>query len=196
MPSLKFQSNKRSEVLNTLYLLCSGLLLGLLVGGGVLLFMDGSNNPLAAILDRRREGPVVNKNVLSFELDTLSGEPLSVKDYHGKYVILNFWATWCGPCRFEMPALQNVFSENQSEVKVVAVNFNENPETVRAFVDELKLTFDVVLDPGAVVQEMYQVHSYPTTYFIDKEGIIYARHIGVLSESQILQNLSDMGLNK
>ena len=124
-----------------------------------------------------------------FRLKNLHGETLDLDDAQGKIVILNFWATWCGPCRVEMPHFQ-ALHENRDDVAVMAVNFDESPEKVEAFVTELDLTFDILLDPGAKVQEQYQIRGYPTTYILDETGTIQVVHIGVLTEKQITDYLA------
>lgn len=136
----------------------------------------------------------VDAPALDFELISLTGEQVQLQDLRGQVVLLNFWATWCGPCRLEMPAFQERSQTYADDLKVVAVNFDEPQADVQAFVDELGLTFEVLLDPGAEIQKLYQIRGYPTTYFIDAEGVVRVLHIGVMTEGQLDDYLSDLGI--
>jgi thiol-disulfide isomerase/thioredoxin len=128
-----------------------------------------------------------------FDLENLSGERLSLQDLSGKPVVINFWATWCIPCEAEMPLLQESYERNPG-LEVLAINFAEPSTTVQAFVDKHGLTFDVLLDPRAIVQSLYRVRGYPTTYFVDGEGVIQGVHIGVLSQRQLNGYLEQIGV--
>ncbi|NIP43924.1 MAG: redoxin domain-containing protein [Gammaproteobacteria bacterium] len=129
-----------------------------------------------------------------FELQSSDGESISLGDYSGSVVLINFWATWCAPCELEMPDIEEKYKEYNPEFKVIAVNFDEPAKDVDAFVDELGLTFDVVLDPGSVVQELYRVRGYPTSYFVDQDGILRFQHIGIMTMGQLEEYLDKLGL--
>ena len=129
-----------------------------------------------------------------FELETLNGELLGLEGLRGQVVLLNFWATWCAPCKLEMPAFQNRYEQHAGQLRVVAINFDEPRDTVQNFINDLGLTFDVLLDPGAEVQALYQVRGYPTSVIIDAEGIVRAIHIGLMTETQLDNYLSELGL--
>ena len=104
---------------------------------------------------------------------------LRLRDLRGKVVLLNFWATWCVPCRAEMPDIEGVFREFAGrELVVVAVNLQEGRRAVRRFVDELNLTFPVVLDGDGKVAAAYGVRPIPTTFLIDQNGFILGRSFG------------------
>lgn len=146
----------------------------------------------AAIASAAVASPQVGAQAPDFTLQTLQGETLSISDLQGQVILVNFWATWCGPCRLEMPAIQARFES--TELAVLAVNFDEPPEQVQAFVDELGLSFTTLLDPGGEIQLLYQVRGYPTTYFVDEEGTIKILHIGFMNEDQLDGYLQEMGL--
>jgi peroxiredoxin len=93
-----------------------------------------------------------------------------------------------------MPTFQDRFEQHQGQLEVVAINFDEPQDDVAVFVDELGLAFDVLLDPGADVQELYRVRGYPTTYLLDADGILRIQHIGVMTESQLDDYLAEVGL--
>jgi peroxiredoxin len=132
-----------------------------------------------------------------FKLFNLEGEEVHLSDFQGQPVLINFWATWCAPCRIEMPAIQNRF-ERQAEdgFVVLAVNYDESLEEVQAFADELDLTFDLLLDPGGEIQRRYRIRGYPTSFFLDSSGVIQVLHIGVMTESQLDTYLAEIGLEK
>ncbi|MBI4536397.1 MAG: TlpA family protein disulfide reductase [candidate division NC10 bacterium] len=109
----------------------------------------------------------------------LDGNTIRLGDFRGKVVFLNFWATWCIPCREEMPAMERLHQEFKGQgLVVLAVNYQENPSTVRAFIRELKLTFPVVLDPNGDAATKYLVRGLPATFLIDRNQVIAGRAIG------------------
>ena len=98
---------------------------------------------------------------------------MSLSDLKGKGVILNFWATWCGPCRQEMPLLQKAFEDHGDEgLVVVGVDVGEQAEPVQAFFKELGLTFPALLDADQEISRLYRVYGLPTTFFLDRQGVI------------------------
>jgi cytochrome c biogenesis protein CcmG/thiol:disulfide interchange protein DsbE len=108
-----------------------------------------------------------------FTLPALDGTRVSLVDFEGKSVVLNFWATWCLPCRVEMPALEQTWLDwGKRGLVVVAVNLQESPSHVAEFVEDFGLTFPVLLDAEGEVFQRYDVQLYPTTYFIGRDGII------------------------
>jgi len=114
-----------------------------------------------------------------FILDRLAGKPISLKDLRGKVVFLNFWATWCIPCRQEMPAMEKLHRELKGQgLEVVAINYRETKEEIRKFFDELGLTFTILLDKDGKVSEEYGVWSLPLSYFIDRKGEFVGKAIG------------------
>ncbi|MCW5875803.1 MAG: TlpA family protein disulfide reductase [Anaerolineales bacterium] len=136
--------------------------------------------------------PEVGARAPDFALQNLQGETVRLSQLRGEVVLINFWATWCGPCRLEMPAIQARY--NHGGFTVLAVDFAEPADLVQAFVDELGLSFPILLDPAGEVQEIYRVRGYPSTFFVDPQGFIRHFHIGEMSE-QILDNyLAEMGV--
>ena len=120
-------------------------------------------------------GPRAGLNAPAFTLDTLSGESTALADHAGKVVIINMWATWCGPCRAEMPALQAFYDEHRDQgLEILAVNntVNDGEASVQDFVDEFDLTFPILLDHDGDVTRQYQVRSLPATFVIDRSGVV------------------------
>jgi peroxiredoxin len=126
-----------------------------------------------------------------FELKMLDGKNIKLSELQGKKVILNFWATWCPPCKAEMPEMQKYFEENPKDVVILAVNIDPQLD-VQAFVDEMGITFPIPLDEEDTVNSIYQVISIPTTYFIDTKGIIQYKHIGAMTYDLMKNNVSSM----
>jgi peroxiredoxin len=121
-----------------------------------------------------------------FTRPQLNGEPLTLSNFRGKPTLINFWASWCPPCRHELPALQAAYGMHHEEVGFIAVDVKEDTGTVAAFVEEMGLSFPVLLDAdGSVSDVTYEVRGLPTTLFIDADGVVAARHVGPLDEALI-----------
>lgn len=118
-----------------------------------------------------------------FHLEDMDGDFVSLSDYRGKKVFLNFWASWCPPCRVEMPHLQ-AFDEENDDVVVLGVNVTSsesNEENITDFIQEFGLTFQNVYGTDEIV-DLYQIESLPTSFFIDSEGVIKEAIVGPVTE--------------
>ncbi|MDF2606516.1 MAG: alkyl hydroperoxide reductase [Bacillales bacterium] len=113
-----------------------------------------------------------------FELQTLTGQSVKLSDLRGKKVILNFWATWCGPCKVEMPEIQKFYEKVGNDVTILAISVAENPSVVTNFINNTNYTFPILLDPAPVASNTYKIISIPTTYFIDSKGVISDSIVG------------------
>lgn len=127
----------------------------------------------------------------NFELTTLSGDKVKLTDYKGKIVILNFWASWCGPCKVEMPYMQKYYERHKgtANVEIIAVNMTSEERGgssgIQKFVDEYGLTFPILLDNDGKVMDMYNIITIPTTYIIDKDGLVNQKIMGPMNEEMI-----------
>jgi len=131
-----------------------------------------------------------------FELKNLEGQTVSLSDYRGSPVMLNFWASWCGPCRYEMPFIQEVFEDTEWQavsLVILAVNIGESPSVAGGFMEANGFTFPVLLDRTGEVAEMYNTRSIPATFFIDERGVIKYSDVGAFSSKAGLeQRLRDL----
>lgn len=124
-----------------------------------------------------------------FELTTLDGKTVKLSDYRGKKVILNFWATWCPPCKAEMPHMQNFYEENKDQnVEILAVNLtnmDKGRDAIDAFVKEYGLTFPIPLDEEGDAGTTYQAFTIPTSYILDEKGVITKKIVGPMDENMM-----------
>jgi peroxiredoxin len=124
-----------------------------------------------------------------FELTTLDGQPAKLSDYRGQKVILNFWATWCPPCKAEMPHMQNFYEEHKDDgVEILAVNLtsmDKGVDEVQKFVDEYGLTFPIPLDEEGEAGTTYQAFTIPTSYILDENGVIIKKIVGPMDENMM-----------
>lgn len=116
-----------------------------------------------------------------FTLSTLYGESMTLNDFRGQVVVINLWATWCPPCRAEMPALQSAYETYREQGMVLlAVNTTDQDSVaaVEGFVDEFGLTFPILMDVEGIVSRLYQLQALPSTFFVDRQGVIQQVVIG------------------
>jgi len=121
-----------------------------------------------------------------FKLSSLEGKEVSLKDFAGKPVIINFWATWCVPCIKEMPELESFWHKKRADgLELLMINLKESRDVVSGFIWKSNFTFKVLLDETGKTSEDFQVFGLPCTYFVDRKGVIVDRHMGSLT-SEIL----------
>ena len=110
--------------------------------------------------------------------------------------MINFWTSWCGPCQAELPILQRVYEKYKDDVQFQMVNLtvDDQPDKVKKLVHEKGYTLPILFDVSGEVSEVYQVFSVPTTYFVDKDGYIYKKILGAMTEKQLTEILSSMNM--
>ena len=141
---------------------------------------------------RAPQPPKVGKPAPEFQLPNLEGQSISLGDFRGKSVLINFWTTWCPPCRSEMPYIQEVYEEwSDKGLVVLAIDIGESSSKVENFMQNYNLSFPVLLDSNQNVALKYRIRAIPTTFFIDKDGIIQDISIGAFpSKAEIEESLS------
>lgn len=139
--------------------------------------------------------PITQKDfpLQDFELVDLGGDLVKLSDFRGKWVILNFWATWCPPCRQEMPLLVETHEKYSPDLIVLGVNSMETDDEVRAFIERNSISFPIVFDSEGQTGQQYLVHGLPTTLFIDREGVLRIRHVGQLTRPVLDEYLLELG---
>jgi len=158
------------------------ILLIILVSGLLITGCAGESNQVAG----------VGMPAPDFQFQNPDGQSVSLSDLQGKPVLINFWATWCHPCIYEMPYLQQVYEEwSDKGLMVLAINIGESSAQVEAFMQSHDLSLPVLLDAKQAVAQKYNIWSIPTTFFIDKDGIIQEKIVGAFpSKIAIEEKLS------
>ncbi|MCM3734943.1 redoxin domain-containing protein [Bacillus cytotoxicus] len=144
-----------------------------------------------------QNGIEIGKVAPDFELSKLDGTKVKLSDLKGKKVILNFWATWCGPCQREMPDMQEFYNQYQKDVEILAVNYtasegSEGQEKVRKFAEEKGVTFPILLDTDIKVTTTYKVITIPTSYFVDTKGVIQDKFTGPMTVKDMEKRVSGL----
>ncbi|GIV61178.1 MAG: hypothetical protein KatS3mg044_0044 [Rhodothermaceae bacterium] len=129
-----------------------------------------------------------------FTLPTLDGQTFRLADHRGKVVLLNFWATWCGPCVIETPELVALYNDLKDRgLVVVGISLDEEGfEVVKPFAEEFNVTYPMVVDDGAVAEAYGGIYGLPTTFVLDKEGRIQQRFIGIFPTEEMRPKLEEM----
>ncbi|WP_026889840.1 TlpA family protein disulfide reductase [Clostridium beijerinckii] len=128
----------------------------------------------------------IKTKAIDFNLKDLNGNELSLSDLKGKKVFLNFWATWCPPCKAEMPEIERLYQETKdSDLVIISIEIGEPLNTVKSFIDSNKYNFKVLIDSDQSVATKYNITSIPTSYFIDKDGNIVSKHVGGMNIDQM-----------
>ena len=130
----------------------------------------------------------VGKVAPDFTAKLTTGQTMSLKDLRGKVILVNFWATWCTPCRREMPSFQGLADRlDKKDFQVLAVNFQETADQVAKFTEPLGLKFDVALDPDGKINRLYGINQYPVSYVIGRDGKSLAQQYGPFASEDALE---------
>jgi len=153
-----------------------------------------SDNPQFAQAMSRLEADDAKRQQADFTLTDLHGQTWHLKDLRGKVVLVNFWATWCPPCRKEMPDLQALYDKYKDQGFVVLSISDEEQAKVAPFIADRKITYPVLLDPGRKVNEEFIVEGIPKSFVYDREGKLVAQSIDMRTRNQFQQMLTQAGL--
>ena len=138
-----------------------------------------------------------NPQPTEFEKDfgayDLDDNLVRLSDYEGKIVVLNFWATWCAPCRWEMPALEQLYNEYRDrDVVLLSINVSESASEIAAFAQEWSLTFPILRDTELEAAKTFGIRSLPTTFLIDRTGKVRMGKVGMIDVTSITQQIEDL----
>ena len=156
--------------------------------------LENSHGQKESVIARKNVGIEIGNLAPDFTLPTIDGQVVSLSSLRGKKVILNFWATWCPPCRQEMPDLEAFYSKHAKDKHVVVLGINltsaeMSVNDVKKFVKEYKLTFPVLLAKTEETAVRYQAVTIPTSYIIDSSGVIRNKRIGPMDQKWMEQQI-------
>ena len=124
-----------------------------------------------------------------FTMLDMEGNEVSLASFFGKPIVLNFWASWCGPCKMEMPEIQKFYEQYGDQIHFLLVSVDDSVETAKAFIEKEEYTFPVYFDTASMGAYSYGASSIPLTYFIDAEGNLQAYYMGAMRESILQQGI-------
>jgi thiol-disulfide isomerase/thioredoxin len=152
-----------------------------------------TDNPVNTSEQGNPEEEVIDSmDALDFTLEDMNGNKVSLSDYKGKTIFLNFWASWCGPCKYEMPFIEQLYKDTKdSDLVIVTVNLQETKSTVSKFMTENKYSFPVWLDIKGDVANQYGVSGIPLSLLINKDFKIVSAHEGYMSDYEMLKEFVD-----
>jgi len=129
----------------------------------------------------------------NFALETLEGDSLQLSNYEGQVVLVNFWASWCPPCRDEMPALEAYYQDHKDDdLVILGVNVKDSDGAVRAFLEDYTVSFPSVLDRDAKTAGAYNITGLPTTIFVDRKGRIIGTWPGMVTKTFLENNITPL----
>jgi peroxiredoxin len=150
-----------------------------------------------AELQNRDVGIAVGDLAPEFSGTTIDGKAVSLSDLDGKLVVVNVFASWCGPCRVETPHLVEIYNEiDKDEVEFVGLNLQETSEAVLSFKEEFSINYPLLLNEGGEITNIYRPIGLPTTWFIDQEGIIRFTFSGPLTKESLQVILGDVAAGR
>lgn len=170
------------------------IVLGVLILGGI--WIGISQVPASATTSGAIPSPREGFAAPDFTLETLEGVPITLSDLRGKAVVVNLWASWCPPCRAEMPALQAAYEADRErglEIVAVDMTYQDSEEDAQRFAKDFGLTFTIALDRDGMVARQYLLRALPSTFFVGPDGVIRKVVIGgPMSEATIRSTVSEM----
>lgn len=124
-------------------------------------------------------------------VDAFSGETVALTDWVGRPLVVNFWASWCGPCVAEMPDLEAVHQVAGDQVTFIGINTQDTPDAAADLVEQTGVTYELVRDPDGELFQAFDVFGMPSTFYVNPEGRIVARHTGLLTRDALLADLDE-----
>jgi peroxiredoxin len=152
------------------------------------------DDPQLAAAKSKIEADDARRQSINFTLTDLSGKAWTLRDLRGKVVLVNFWATWCPPCRKEMPDLDALYRRFKDQDLVILAISDEDANTVKTFLAQREITYPILLDPGDKLKDLFDVQGIPQSYVFDRAGKMVAESIDMRTQRQFLQMLGQAGL--
>ncbi|WP_102692902.1 TlpA disulfide reductase family protein [Rummeliibacillus pycnus] len=157
--------------------------------------VDTSSTQVSTAKNDKGSGLEINQTAPDFQLKTLDDKKVKLSDYKGKIVILNFWATWCPPCKAEIPQMEKYYKKQAKDdgVEILAVNLtkaDKDKAYIRDFVKSYEMTYPVLLDEDGEQQRQYEIVTIPTTFFIDKNGKIQKKVVGPMDQEMMSKTIA------
>ena len=141
-------------------------------------------------------GTAIGELAPDFTATTLDGVTIRLSEQRGKVVLVNAFATWCGPCLAETPHLVEIYHTNSDELTIVGLNMQENESVVSAYRDQFEITYPLVLDPDGSLTEIYKPIGLPTSWFIDPDGIVRYVHAGPMTADMIQRVIEEVAAGR
>lgn len=145
-----------------------------------------------ALATDRSPQPAIGYPAPDFTLTTLDGQAITLSELRGTPVVINFWATWCDPCRREMPALQATAEQFAGQVLILGIDQGEGEQVVAPFVEQYGITFPILLDQDFAVGNLYNIRGMPTTFFIDGDGAIRHLWVGEMNRITLAEGVAQI----
>jgi peroxiredoxin len=193
---VNLEQNNQSSFLRTAWFWITLIALVLILGGSWIIFSRFLVNTTTAggeaiVLE---PAPVAGYPAPNFELVSTEGKTVRLSDFRGQPVILNFWATWCGPCRAEFPEFQKAAVDNADRLVIIGINntTSDQPDKIPAFLEEFGVTFPIVLDETGETIKTYKILGLPTTIFVDSNGVVNEVFTGPLNKAYIESKISEL----
>ncbi len=134
--------------------------------------------------------PVEGALAPNVALETLDGDTVSLSDYRGQVVLVNFWASWCSPCRVEIPELASLYGDlGEQGFEILAINVGENAEQIGLFTEALEMPFTILLDSDGAAARRYGLRGLPTSLLVDRDGVIRLVHVGIATDAMLREHV-------
>ncbi len=185
--------------IKNIILLIVGIIIGLCVGYLILLGIKNggvSTDQTGDIGTDQKFAPAVGAMAPDLELSGMDGNKVQLSSLVGVPIFINFWASWCGPCQAEMPLIEKAYLAHPADLIILGINDDEPEDVVGKYILDNHMMFKVLLDPGETAMQAYRVTGLPTSFFIDREGVIRHIQVGALDESSMAVRLSQIGVGK
>ncbi len=175
-----------------------GIVLGVIVVGALYLINRFWIAPATTLSSARAttlsaKGDSSHPLAPEFSLTSLSGQTIDLKDYRGKVVLLDFWATWCGPCRIEIPEFVDLERKYASQgLRIIGISMDDSPDPVRQFYQQFNMDYPVVMGSDKVGELYGGIFGLPTSFLIGRDGRIYAKHVGLTGERTFVREIQEL----